>query len=51
MHNFDHLPDWARVKTFRVDLTESDREKVKEHVTLARNYFDELKEQYLLNKK
>jgi hypothetical protein len=51
MHNFDHLPDWARVKTFRVDLTESDREKVKEHVILARNYFDELKEQYLLNKK
>jgi hypothetical protein len=42
MHNFDHIPDWARVKTFRVDLTEIDREKVKEHVTLARNYFDEL---------
>jgi hypothetical protein len=47
MHNFDHLPDWARVKTFRVDLTESDREKVKEHVTLARNYFDELMSAYV----
>ena len=47
MHNFDHLPDWARVKTFRVDLTESDREKVKEHVTLARNYFDELMSVYV----
>ncbi len=51
MHNFDHLPDWARVKTFRVDLTESDREKVKEHVTLARNYFDELMASYKLNLK
>jgi hypothetical protein len=49
MHNFDHLPDWARVKTFRVDLTESDREKVKEHVTLARNYFDELMSGYIIN--
>ena len=49
MHNFDHLPDWARVKTFRVDVTEDDRKLAKSHVDLARKYFDDLKRDYNKN--
>lgn len=46
LHCFDHLPDWARVKTFRVELTEADRVFFTQRAEMARNYFDELVEDY-----
>jgi hypothetical protein len=46
LHNFDHLSDKERVKTFRVDLTEQDKEIAKIAVGLARDYFDELISKY-----
>lgn len=47
MHNFDHLSDWERVKTFEVKLTNDDTELIKKRAEMARNYFDELINEYL----
>jgi len=46
MHNFDHLADWERVKSFYVPLEDKDIEAIKKHVGLARKYFDDLMEDY-----
>lgn len=46
LHNFDHLPDWARVKTFRVELTSEDEKYLLTRGCLGRDYFDELVEDY-----
>lgn len=45
MHNFDHIPDKMRVKRFIVKKDEQAFEKIKEKVNLARNYYQQLKEQ------
>lgn len=45
MHNFDHIPDKMRVKRFIVKKDEQAFEKIKEKVILARNYYQQLKEQ------
>lgn len=47
LHNFDHLPDWARVKTFRVDLTADDEVYLMTRACLGRDYFDELLEKHI----
>ena len=44
-HNFDHLPDKLRVKRFIVEKDEQSFERIKEKVILARNYYQQLKEQ------
>jgi len=49
MHNFDHLPDWARVKTYEVLTTQKDKEDVKLFVGLGREYFDKLMTEYKSN--
>lgn len=46
MHNFDHLPDWARVKTYEVITTQKDKDDVKLFVGLGRKYFDKLMTDY-----
>lgn len=51
MHNFDHLADWERVKTFEVKLTNEDVKLINKRAEMARNYFDELMDGYLLNLK
>lgn len=45
MHNFDHIPDKMRVKRFIVKKDEQAFERIKEKVILARNYYQQLKEQ------
>lgn len=49
MHNFDHLPDWARVKVFTVKLEEKDRDTARKYASIARNYFFELLEKYKIH--
>lgn len=51
MHNFDHLPDWARVRTFTVECTSDDIDLAHRRAELARDYFFELVEKYKLMKK
>ena len=51
MHNFDHLADWERVKTFEIKLTSEDITLIEKRAQMARNYFDELMENYLSNEK
>lgn len=46
LHNFDHLEDWARVKTFRVDLYLQDIEIIKQAHGLGVAYYEELEEKY-----
>lgn len=46
-HNFDHLADWERVKTFEVPLTNDDVKLIEKRAKLGRDYFDELMESYL----
>ena len=46
MHTFDHLEDWERVKTFRIELTEQDKETVKTAWKLGNDYYNELLESY-----
>tara|TARA_R100001163_G_C5029224_1_gene169923 strand:- start:350 stop:1090 length:741 start_codon:yes stop_codon:yes gene_type:complete len=41
-HNLDQIPIWERVKTFEVKLTGEDIKKIKEKVTLARDYYNNL---------
>jgi hypothetical protein len=36
------IPEFDRVKTFKVELTEEDKEKIKMHVELAREYYNTL---------
>lgn len=50
-HNFDHLADWERVKTFVVKLEEKDRKLIEERAKLGRDKFDSLMEDYLLKEK
>lgn len=45
-HNFDHLADWERVKTFKIELSSEDVKLIKKRAEMARNYFDDLVEQY-----
>lgn len=47
LHNFDHLSDWERVKTFTVKLTDSDIDLFNKRDKMAREYFDTLVETYL----
>ena len=42
-HNLDNIPIWERVKSFEVNLTGDDINKMKEKVTLAREYYNTLK--------
>lgn len=51
LHTFDHLADWERVKTFEVKLTNEDVKLIEKRAQMARNYFDELVEQYKTMKK
>lgn len=46
MHNYDHLPDWARVKTFTVKVDQKDRDTARKYASMARDYFFKLLEQY-----
>lgn len=48
MHNFDHLPDWARVKTFTVKVDQKDRDTARKYASIARDYFFKLYEEYKL---
>lgn len=51
LHNFDHLPDWARVKTFVVKPTNEDALYFEGRAKLAREYFDSLLDKYHSNVK
>jgi len=51
LHNFDHLADWERVKTFEVKLTSEDVAIAKMAAKLGREYFNELVEIYNSMKK
>jgi hypothetical protein len=42
MHNFDQIPNNLRVKRFIVQKDEAVREKIKERVEIAREYYNEL---------
>lgn len=42
-HTFDHLPNNLRVKRFIIRKDEEAREKIKEKVELAREYYEQLK--------
>jgi len=44
MHNFDHLPLELRVKRFIIERDEKAIEKIKERVTVAREYYQSLKQ-------
>ena len=44
-HTFGHIPDEMRVKRFIVEKDEQAFERIKEKVILARNYYQQLKEQ------
>lgn len=46
LHNFDHLADWERVKTFEVKLTNEDVVIAQTACKLAREYYGELLETY-----
>jgi len=46
LHNFDHLPDWARVKTFEVNLTDEHVKIAQTAYKLGLEYFNELIENY-----
>ena len=46
MHTFDHLPDWARVKTFEVKCTSDDIALAYSRAEIGRDYFMELLENY-----
>ena len=46
LHNFDHLADWERVKTFEVKLTNEDVKIAELAAKLGREYFDELVDMY-----
>jgi hypothetical protein len=46
LHNFDHLADWERVKTFEVKLTSEDITIAETASKLAREYYGELLEIY-----
>lgn len=46
LHTYDHLADWERVKTYKVELSSEDIKLIKKRAEMARNYFDELVEQY-----
>ena len=41
-HNLDKIPIWERVKSFEVKLTGEDIMKMKEKITLAREYYNSL---------
>lgn len=47
LHNFDHLADWERVKTFNVPLLNEDVIFHEKRAQMGRDYFDELMERYL----
>lgn len=51
LHNFDHLADWERVKTFEVKLTNEDIVIAQTACKLARAYYGELLETYNSMKK
>lgn len=46
LHNFDHLADWERVKTFEVKLTDEDVKLAETACKLAREYYGQLLETY-----
>ena len=46
-HNFDHLADWERVKTFTVTCTSEDVKLMSQRAELGRDYFDKLMNDYL----
>lgn len=46
MHNYDHLPDWARVKTFTVKVDQKDRDTARKYASMAREYFFSLLNDY-----
>jgi hypothetical protein len=48
LHTFDHLADWERVKTFEIAFTNEDRLLIEKRAQMARNYFDELMDEYLI---
>lgn len=41
-HEFNHIPEFQRVKEFRIELNEASIERVKEKVYLCREYYNEL---------
>jgi len=43
-HNFDHIPNELRVKRFIVEKDEQAFDKIKERVTVAREYYQSLKQ-------
>jgi hypothetical protein len=51
MHNFDHLADWERIKTFEVKCTSDDIDLINKRAEMARNYFMELVDIYKSMKK
>jgi len=51
MHNYDHLPDWARVKTFTIKLEEKDRQTAAKYAEIGRDYFMTIYEDYKLKEK
>lgn len=50
-HNFDHLADWERVKTFEVTCSLEDIKLMSQRAELGRDYFDKLMEEYLTKQK
>ncbi len=50
-HNFDHLADWERVKTFEVICSSDDVKLMSQRAELGRDYFDKLMEDYLTKQK
>lgn len=43
MHNFDHIPNEKRVKTFEVVYNEADIERLKTRIEQCREYYESLK--------
>lgn len=41
-HSVDNVPVWCRVTSFKVDLTDEDIKRIKLHVELAREYYNEI---------
>ena len=42
-HNLEAIPIWERIKSFEVKLNSDDIVKMKEKVSLAREYYNTLK--------
>lgn len=46
MHTFDHLQPWERVKTFKIDCTEQDRQFMAKRAGMGRDYYQTLLDKY-----